>query len=165
MNDFACEPLGNQHDRTRFDCGVSVLNDYLAKYAKQDVKRKASAVFVLVKHSDPTQIIGFYTLCATSVGLSELPEELTNKMPRYPEIPAILVGRLARDINYPGVGELLLLDAIARCVRVAGEIAASLIVVDSKGDAATRFYEKYGFLSLPKLAGRMFLPMQTAQKL
>lgn len=50
MNDYVCEPLGKHHDRTQFDCGVSVLNDYLAKYAKQDVKRKASAVFVLVKH-------------------------------------------------------------------------------------------------------------------
>lgn len=165
MNDFVCEPLGNQHDRTQFDCGVSILNDYLAKYAKQDVKRKASAVFVLVNRADPKRVIGFYTLCATSVLLSELPEELTKKLPRYPEIPAILVGRLARDINFPGVGGLLLLDAIARCVRVASDIAASLIVVDSKGDAATRFYEKFGFLSLPKLDGRLFLPMQTAEKL
>jgi hypothetical protein len=165
MNDFVCEPLGNQHDRTQFDCSVSILNDYLAKYAKQDVKRKASAVFVLVNRADPKRVIGFYTLCATSVLLSELPEELTKKLPRYPEIPAILVGRLARDINFPGVGGLLLLDAIARCVRVASDIAASLIVVDSKGDAATRFYEKFGFLSLPKLDGRLFLPMQTAEKL
>jgi hypothetical protein len=165
MNDFVCEPLGNQHDRTQFDCSVSILNDYLAKYAKQDVKRKASAVFVLVNRADPKRVIGFYTLCATSVLLSELPEELTKKLPRYPEIPAILVGRLARDINFPGVGGLLLLDAIARCVRVASDIAASLIVVDSKSDAATRFYEKFGFLSLPKLDGRLFLPMQTAEKL
>ena len=165
MNDFVCEPLGNQHDRTQFDCGVSILNDYLTKYAKQDVKRKASAVFVLVNRADPKRVIGFYTLCATSVLLSELPEELTKKLPRYPEIPAILVGRLARDINFPGVGGLLLSDAIARCVRVASDIAASLIVVDSKGDAATRFYEKFGFLSLPKLDGRLFLPMQTAEKL
>lgn len=58
-----CQPLGNHHDRTQFDCGVSVLNDYLAKYAKQDVKRKASAVFVLVERSEPKKIIGFYTLC------------------------------------------------------------------------------------------------------
>lgn len=43
MKDYVCEPLGNQHDRTQFDCGVPVLNDYLAKVAKQDVKRKASA--------------------------------------------------------------------------------------------------------------------------
>lgn len=165
MSDFVCEPLGNQHDRGVFDCGVSILNDYLTKYAKQDVKRKASAVFVLVHRADPTRVIGFYTLCATSVLLSELPEAMTKKLPRYPEIPAILVGRLARDIHFPGVGELLLSDAIARCVRVANDIAASLIVVDSKGDAATRFYEKLGFLSLPKLHGRMFLPMQTAEKL
>jgi len=165
MSDFVCEPLGNQHDRGVFDCGVSILNDYLTKYAKQDVKRKASAVFVLVHRADPTRVIGFYTLCATSVLLSELPEAMTKKLPRYPEIPAVLLGRLARDIHFPGMGELLLSDAIARCVRVASDIAASLIVVDSKGDAATRFYEKFGFLSLPKLRGRMFLPMQTAEKL
>jgi predicted GNAT family N-acyltransferase len=83
----------------------------------------------------------------------------------YPEIPAILVGRLARDVNHPGVGELLLSDTIERCIRVASEIAASLIVLDSKGDAATRFYAKFGFVSLPKLTDRMFLPMQTAETL
>jgi ribosomal protein S18 acetylase RimI-like enzyme len=165
MKDFVCEPLSNQHDRTHFHCGVLVLNDYLKKYAEQDVKRKASAVFVLVIRSAPHRIIGFYTLCATSVALSDLPEEMIRKLPRYPEIPAILVGRLARDVNHPGVGELLLADAIARCVRVTSEVAASLIVVDSKGDVATRFYEKHGFLSLPKLESRMFLPIQTAQKL
>lgn len=165
MKDYVCEPLGNQHDRTHFDCGVPILNDYLAKYAKQDVKRKASAVFVLVVRAEPKRVIGFYTLCATSVALSELPEEVTRKLPRYPEVPAILVGRLARDVNHPGVGTLLLSDAITRCVRVASEIAASLIVVDSKGKAATRFYEKFGFISLPRLPDRMFLSMQTAEKL
>ena len=64
-----------------------------------------------------------------------------------------------------GVGRLLLSDAISPRVCVAGEIAASLIIVDSKGDAATRFYEKFGFISLPKLSDRMFVPMQTAEKL
>jgi ribosomal protein S18 acetylase RimI-like enzyme len=165
MKAYVCEPLGNQHDRRQFDCGVSILNDYLAKYAKQDVKRKASAVLVLVERAEPKRVIGFYTLCATSVALAELPEEVTRKLPRYPEIPAILVGRLARNVNHPGVGSLLLSDAITRCVRVAIEIAASLIVVDSKGEAATRFYEKFGFILLPKLPDRMFLPMQTAEKL
>lgn len=165
MKGYFCEALGNHHDRTQFDFGVPVLNDYLAKYAKQDVKRKVSAVFVQVERAEPNRVIGFYTLCATSVALSELPEEFTRKLPRYPEIPAILVGRLARDVNHAGVGALLLSDAITRSVRVAGEIAASLIVVDSKGEAATRFYEKFGFISLPSLPDRMFLPMQTAEKL
>lgn len=103
MKGYVCETLGNQHDRTQFDCGVSVLNDYLTKYAKQDV-------------------------------------------------------------NHPGVGALLLSYAITRCVRVASEIAASLIVVDSKGESSTCFYKKFGFISLPNLPDRMFLPMQTAEK-
>lgn len=60
MKDYVCEPLGNQHDRTQFDCGVSVLNDYLAKYAKQDVKRKASAVFVLVERAEPKRVIAVW---------------------------------------------------------------------------------------------------------
>jgi len=165
MSDYVCEPLGKQHDRAQFDCGVLVLNEYLTKYANQDLKRKAAAVFVMVDRDVPKRVIGFYTLCATSVELSSLPTELTKRLPCYPEIPAILVGRLARDIGYPGLGALLLSDAITRCVRVANEIAASLIVVDSKGEAATRFYEKFGFISLPKLTDRMFLPMRTAEKL
>ncbi|MFO0940696.1 MAG: hypothetical protein U0930_08005 [Pirellulales bacterium] len=164
MKDFLCEPLGN-HDRTAFDCGVPVLNEYLAKYAKQDVKRRASAVFVMVDCSNRKRIAGFYTLCATSIAFSDLAEELVRKLPRYPEIPAILIGRLARDLDYPGVGELLLSDAISRCVRVDEDIAASVILVDSKGDVASRFYKKFGFISLPKLPDRMFLPMQTASKL
>ncbi len=48
MKEHVCVPIGNQHDRMQFDCGVPVLDDCLAKYVKQDVKRKASAVFVSV---------------------------------------------------------------------------------------------------------------------
>ena len=165
MTDFICEPLGKQHDREQFDCGLLTLNHYLAKIAGQDVKRKAAAVFVITDICQPTRIVGFYTLSATAIELASLPVDLNKKLPRYPEVPAILIGRLARDSMFPGVGSLLLADALSRCVRVAKEIAASVIVVDSEGEAATRFYEKFGFLSLPKLPDRMFLPMQTAEKL
>jgi len=165
MSEFVCESLAKHHDRVQFDCGVPVLNDYLAKYAGQDMKRKAAAVFVMVERSSPQRVVGFYTLCATSVDLTSVPGELTKKLPRYPEIPAILLGRLARDSQFPGVGSLLLGDALTRCVRVGKDIAATLIVVDSKGEAATRFYERFGFISLPKMPGRMFLPMWTAEKL
>jgi hypothetical protein len=165
MSDYVCEPLGKQHDRTQFDCGVAVLNEYLAKYAQQDMKRKAAAVFVLMARAHPQRVVGYYTLCATSVELSSLPPEQVKRLPRYPEIPAILIGRLARDVGFPGTGELLLVDALERCVHVSSEIAASLIVVDSKGEAATHFYRKFGFLSLPKLTDRMFLSIRTAETL
>ena len=165
MSEFVCESLGKQHDREQFDCGVFVLNHYLAKIAGQDVKRKAAAVFVLTALAKPERVVGYYSLCATSIELSSLLAELRKKFPRYPEVSAILIGRLARDLNFPGTGPLLLADALTRCVRVANEIAASVIVVDSKGEAASRFYEKFGFLALPSLPNRMFLTMHSAEKL
>ncbi len=60
MSDYVCEPLGKQHDRTQFDCGVSVLYEYLTKYANQDVKRKSAAVFVMVDRAATKRVIGFY---------------------------------------------------------------------------------------------------------
>ncbi len=165
MSGFVCEALGKQHDRQAFDCGVIALNNYLAKIASQDVKRKAAAVFVLSPSSEPSRVAGFYTLCSTSIELSSLPQELTKRLPRYPEVSAILIGRLARDVAFPGAGSLLLADALTRCVRVSAEIAASIIVVDSKGEAATNFYAQFGFISLPRIPHRMFLPMATAEKL
>jgi hypothetical protein len=165
MNDFVCESMGFQHNRRSFDCGVPVLNEYLARIAGQDVKRKAAAVFVMTPTTETSRIVGYYTLCSTSIELSALPIDLASKLPRYPEVPAILIGRLARDTSFPGVGSLLLADALARCVRVATEIAATVIVVDSKGESATRFYTKFGFVSLPNLPNRMFLPIATAEQL
>lgn len=165
MSDFVCESLGTQHDRQNFDCGVPVLNEYLARIAGQDVKRKAAAVFVMTPMTEESRVVGYYTLCSTSIELTSLPADLASKLPRYPEIPAILIGRLARDISFPGVGSLLLADALARCVRVATEIAATVIVVDSKGESASQFYTKFGFVSLPNLPNRMFLPLATAEKL
>lgn len=163
--DFVCEALSKNHDRKQFTCGIEALDSYVRQSASQDVKRKTAAVFVMVPADEPKRIAGFYTLCATSVELSKLPEEITKRLPRYPQVPGILIGRLARDENFPGVGSLLLADALSRCVRSAAEIAATLIVVDAKDAAAVAFYQKFGFELLPKLKSRLFLPMATASKL
>lgn len=164
-SDFVCEALSKKHDRKQFTCGVEALDNYLRQSASQDVKRKSAAVFVMVPEDEPKRIAGFYTLCATSVELSGLPKEVTKRLPRYPQVPGILIGRLARDENFPGVGSLLLADALSRCVRSAEEIAATLIVVDAKNEAAVAFYQKFGFHLLPRLKARLFLPMATASKL
>lgn len=164
-HDFVCEALSQNHDRKRFNCGVDALDRYLRQTASQDVKRKTAAVFVMVPEDQPKRIAGFYTLCATSVELSGIPEEITKRLPRYPQVPGTLIGRLARDENFRGIGSLLLADALSRCVRAADEIAATLIVVDAKDDAAAAFYQKFGFALLPKLKSRLFLPMATASKL
>lgn len=165
MSDYVCESLTKKHNRKDFDCGVEVLNDYLASFASQDVKRKVAAVFVFTAPEESNRVVGYYTLCATPVELSVLPDETVQRLPRYPQVPGILIGRLARDVGHPGLGRLLLADALSRCARSAQEIAAAVVVVDAKDKSTADFYSRFGFVSLPKMKSRLFLPMETVQKL
>jgi predicted GNAT family N-acyltransferase len=154
---YSVEPLGANHDRASFSCGTEALDRYFRTQAAQDVRKRVSSCFVLVDEN--RAIAGFYTLSATSVALVELPTEVSRKLPKYPAIPATLMGRLAVDIRRhgQGLGELLLFDAFSRTLR--SEIASYAFVVDAKDDAAIAFYERYRFIRLSSAGHRLFLPM------
>ncbi len=124
--------------------------------------RNVAAVFVLHDVSE-SKVAGFYTLSATAIRLSELPDDLVRRLPRYPNLPAVLLGRLAVDTNYRGqrLGEMLLMDALERSLLSSQQIAALAVVVDAKDDAAVGFYLRYGFQPVVDDPRRMFLPMQT----
>lgn len=124
-----------------------------------------AAVLVLIASEEPNRVVGYYTLCATSVELSGLPDDAVKRLPRYPQGPGILIGRLARDVGHPGLGRLLLVDALSRCARSAREIADAVVVVDAKEKSADDFYSRFGFISLPKMKSRLFMPMEIVQKL
>ena len=115
----------------------------------------------MVPHDAPTVVAGYYTLSATSVALEDVPEEFARKLPRYPFAPATLLGRLARDVHFPGTGKLLLVDALRRAYRQVGEVASATVIVDAKDARAAAFYESFGFRPLRASANRLFLPMQT----
>jgi len=141
------EPLGPEHDRSTFSCGVPALDRYLLEQAGQDARRRVAAPFVA--STDGMKVLGFYTLSATSIQLAEIPVALAKKLPRYPRLPATLLGRLATDLSARGVGlgRLLLVDAIARAVR--SEIASFALVLDAKDENAAAFYERESFIRLP----------------
>ncbi|HEY4942190.1 MAG TPA: GNAT family N-acetyltransferase [Rhizomicrobium sp.] len=151
------EPLGEQHDRSGFSCGVDALDRYFRTQAGQDSRRRIAACFVLTA-ADGT-VAGYYTLSATNILLTELPSATAKKLPRYPLMPATLMGRLAVAKKYQGqkFGELLLLDAFARTLR--SEIASFAFVVDAKDAAAVTFYERLGFIRLPSTERRLFKPV------
>ena len=141
------EPLTAGYDRGAFSCGVAVLDRYLREQAGQDARRRVAAPFVA--SADGVKVLGFYTLSATSIQLAEIPDPLAEKLPRYPRLPATLLGRLATDLSARGVGlgRLLLVDAIIRAVR--SEIASFALVLDAKDEAAAAFYERESFIRLP----------------
>lgn len=161
LTSITVEPLGRQHDRTAFHCGSEALDRYLKQQARQDADKRVAAPFVAVRPPD-TRVLGYYTLSASVLTLTELPEELARKLPRYPQLPVTLLGRLAVDQSTKGqgLGEHLLLDALHRSLAHADQIAAMAVVVDAKDEAAEAFYRHYGFLTLQTLPSRLFLPMR-----
>lgn len=163
-SDYSIEPLASHHNRAAFESGVEPLDRYLQQQAGQDAKKRVAAPFVLLDKSSGA-VAGYYTLSATSVNLGELPTEIAKKLPKYPVVPAILLGRLAVDKNYRGkrLGEMLLMDALNRCLR--SEIAAMAVVVDALDDSVCSFYEHYQFIRFPDYPNRLFLPMMTIAKI
>ncbi len=116
-----------------------------------------AAPFVLVLPEGA--IAGYYTLSATGVNLTDLPAPFTRKLPRYPLVPATLLGRLAVDRRHRGrgYGRFLLADALFRSVR--SEIASFAVIVDAKDESARRFYERESFLPFPDNPKKLFRPM------
>ena len=158
---YRFEPLTRQHDRASFRCASASLNAYLQQLARKDTERRVAVAFVMVDDAAPATIVGYYTLSAFAVEVTELPEELQKKLPRYPRLPATLLGRLARDERFPGTGSLLLMDALARAHKQSEQIASLAVVADAKDDAALGFYQKFGFAALGNYPNRVFLPMGT----
>ena len=162
---YRIEPLGERHNRAAFSCGVEALDRYLLKQAGQDVSKHVAAAFVITP--DGVTIAGFYTLSAHVVRLGELPENVSKKLPRYPNVPATLLGRLAvsREFRGQGLGELLLMDALKRVLLSTREIASAVVVVDAKDERAREFYLRHDFIPLPLQPKRLFYPMRTIEKL
>lgn len=162
-NTLRVEVLTSKHDRSRFDCGVEALDRYLRVQAGQDARKNMAAAFVLLAADE--SISGYYTLSAMAVKLGELPEQVTRKLPRYPLVPATLLGRLAVDRRHrgKGYGRFLLADALYRSLR--SEIASFAVVVDAKDENARRFYERESFLPPPDQPMKLFLPMARIEEL
>ena len=153
------------HKKKDFNCGKPLLDNYLHTQAKQDVKRKQSACFVL--EGDRGIVKGYYTLSSASIKKDILPETIIKKLPpAYSDLPVTLLGRLAVDNSYRGqrLGELLLLDALKRCYNASVNIGSMAVIVDPLDGDAEQFYLKYGFIALPD-SGKMFIPMATVSEL
>ena len=166
FTDITVEPLGRQHDRTAFHCGAEELDRYLKQQARQDADKRVAAPFVAVRPPE-TVVLGYYSLSASVLTLTDLPDELARKLPRYPQLPVTLLGRLAVDqaTKGQGLGEHLLLDALHRSLTHADQIAAMAVVVDAKDENAAAFYQHYGFIPLQNQPRRLFVPMRSIAQL
>jgi ribosomal protein S18 acetylase RimI-like enzyme len=161
---YRVEPLAANHDRRAFACGIEALDRYLRMQAGQDMRRRIANCFVAVSN-EGGEIGGYYTLAASSIPMDDLPDELAGRLPRYPLLPAALIGRLAVDRSHArqGLGSALLFDAAARALRADPAVFA--LIVDAKNDEAGAFYMRFGFRPFAHRPRSFFLPTATAAKL
>lgn len=147
------------YNRLEFNSESELLNRYLREQVSQDIRRRVTACFLALTGK---RIVGYYTLASSSLLLTDLPVDIRKKLPRYPTVPAVRMGRLAVDKAFKGqgLGSALLADALDRTCR--SEIAAHALVVDAKDEAAISFYQHHGFITLPDSNNTLFLPLATA---
>ena len=151
---FDIVPYEKKHTRANFDCGVSALNRYLTQYAAQDVRKNYAALFVAVWGSG--EIFGYYTLSSASLPLIEAPETIRKTLPKYDEVPAIRLGRLAVDksVQAQGWGAKLLANAVIR--SMANVAAWAVMIVDAKDEQSRAFYLNFRFESLQHDQTRLY---------
>ena len=161
---FVIEPLAKAHKRADFTCGNERIDTYFRDTVSQDVKREYATCFV-AREIATDRLGGFYTLSSSNVPLTDVPEPLAKKLPRYPTVPAVLIGRLGRHRDYAGqgLGEALLFDAI-KTVATA-PIGAHAIFADALDDSAAAFYAAFGFTPLVRRPRTLYLPVATALRL
>ncbi len=159
---FRVEPLGD-HERAEFSCGSEPLDRYFKTQVSQDIRRHVANCFVAVEASTAT-VAGYYTLSAASIAISELPPATVKRLPRYPTIPAVRIGRLAvgEPFQGRGLGAALLADALGRAI--ASDVAAFALLVDAKNEQAVSFYKHHGFEQFESQPRTLFLPLATAKR-
>jgi GNAT superfamily N-acetyltransferase len=149
---YRIEPLAG-HERPGFVSGSAALDRYFRERVTQDVRRRVASCFIVLDSSDT--VVGYYTLASAAVPLTDLPPEQTRKLPHYPDVPAVLLGRLAiaKIEQGRGLGAMLVADALLRASR--SEIAVYAMLVEAKDENAARFYAHLGFERLS--AGRRLI--------
>lgn len=161
------EPLDSRrHLRSDFCCGKGSLDNYIRKQASQDLKRRVSTVFVLI--DDPEfNVLAYYTLSSYTVDITVLDEAFAKRLPRYPQLPTTLLGRLAVDRQQKGkrFGELMLVDALRKALDASAQVASLAVIAEALDEKASNFYIKYGFQQFRQNPMRLYFPMKSVEEL
>lgn len=159
---FRLSALGKE-DRTGFSSNSEPLDRYFHTQVGQDIRRRISACYIAT-HSTTGVIAGYYTLSAADILVTGAPQEMTQRLPRYPTIPAARLGRLAVDNRFRGMklGAALVFDAVERAAR--SEVAMHAMIVDAKDEQAEAFYRHHGFSPYGSAPGRLIAPLHVLLK-
>lgn len=155
---FRISILSNQ-DQSGFRSGVESLDRYFQDQAGQDMRRKMTACYVLEEIATGL-IAGYYTLSAVDIPINEAPSDLAKRLPRYPSLPVVRLGRLAVDERFRGqkLGSALLVNAASRAAT--SDVGMFAMIVDAKNDDAVAFYRYHGFVAYGSSPMTLIAPLK-----
>ena len=162
MAEIRIEPFSKaKHDRSQFSCGQPSLDAFLRTLVTQYEKRRLGRTFVAARPDG--RVLGYFTLASSAIAFENIPPDDSQKLPKHP-VPTILLGRLAVDRTEQGqgLGETLLMSAIAKSLDLSEALGVYAIEVQAIDSAAARFYGKYGFVPLLNQPLHLYLPLATA---
>ncbi len=157
----------NAHDTKALNCGKPSLDAYIRDAASADELSRAATVFVMVDPAEAAtrcRIMGYYTLSAFAFQRDQARRRDRDKsLPGYRTVPALLIGRFARDLQFQGrgVGSALFLAALSKSLRLSEELAIAVVVVHALDDVAARFYIHQGFTAFKDEPRHLYYPVAT----
>ena len=164
LPDWHEEPISKKHDRDSFDCGESMLNEFLQQHARKSHDKGAARTFLAISNLDGKTILGFYSLCPASLEYAPVPDVVRKGLARH-DVPVFRLGRLAVSVQFQGqgLGGQLILAAGRRCLLAATEVGGVAILIDAKSERAAKWYASYGAVALSESPLSLLLPLATIQ--
>lgn len=127
-----------------FACGEPGLDLWLREQASQQ-ERRDNVRTALAVDEDSGRLAGYCSTraCETVPDAAFTP---AGRARRYP-VPAVLIARLAVDLEHQGrgVGRLLLADTLRRIATTSHVLGFEVVVVHALHEAAAGFYATCGF--------------------
>ncbi|MEK7861765.1 MAG: GNAT family N-acetyltransferase [Chloroflexota bacterium] len=159
---YRVEALNDAHVLDRLACGNAALDDWLKLHART-ATGQGTRTYVLVD-SATGAVVGYFAIAPHLLERGATPAQIGRGAPR--QIPAILLAKLALDqrAQGTGIGSELLVRALEKIVDAARQAGGKLVVVDAIDHAAAKFYQHYGFETLPRNPHRLVMKMSTVAK-
>ena len=157
------EVLHEKHLLEQFDCGKPTLNEWLLRHARQAQSSGSAKTFVVCEDN---VVVGYFSLTVGQVETYDAPERIRRGMGQYP-IPVVILARLAVSKMHQGsgLGVGMLQDAIRRTMMISEQVGIRALLTHPIDEVASKFYERFGFISSPVRERQLVLLLKDARKL
>ncbi len=135
-----------RHDRARFASGDEALDEWLRRYAGQNRRRDTAATWVVADAEDV--VVAYVTVAMSAIDRSSAPTSIARQAPD--PVPALLIGRLAVDRRYSGlgIGTALVAHVLATALELNAKAACRAVVVNALHASARVWWQHLGFQPL-----------------